>query len=127
MLAFELFVDDKRICLAGMEDWGVMSVILSGVRRRKDDPEDEGRLDVSAGGLSERDDKGLAYHARWPRVDLAVGSRVVINLVETDDPDPPIKRYESERGSPFTEEEIEEMERADWLRLKKKFEGGEPG
>ena len=125
MLAFELFVDDRRICLAGMEDWSVMSVILSGVRRRKQDPSDGGRLDVSAGGLSETGADGAAYHARWEKVDLAVGSRVVINLVETDQPDPPIRRYRSDRQvqeSPFSDEEIEEMEREDWLRLKAKFE-----
>ena len=130
MLAFELFVDDRRICLAGMEDWAVMSVILSGVRRREQDPGDSGRLDIAAGGLSETDADGAAYHARWEKVDLAIGSRVVINLVETDQPDPPIRRYRSDRDvheSPFTEEQIEEMEREDWLRLKAKFEPEEVG
>ena len=128
MLAFELFVDDRRICLAGMEDWAVMSVILSGVRRRNQDPDDSGRLDVSDGGLSENDADGAAHHARWEKVDLAVGSTVVINLVETDQPDPPIRRYRSDREvheSPFTDEEIEEMEREDYARLKAKFEPGE--
>ena len=128
MLAFELFVDDRRICLAGMEDWAVMSVILTGVRRRQEDPDDAGRLDISAGGLSETDADGAAYHQRWEKVDLAVGSRVVINLVETDEPDPPIRRYRSDRKvqeSPFTDEEIEAMEREDYARLKARFEPGE--
>ena len=125
MLAFELFVDDRRICLAGMEDWAVMSVILSGTRRRQDDPDDQGRLDISAGGLSETDPSGASYHARWERVELQVGSRVTINLVETDRPDPPIRRYRSDREvqePAFTKEEIEEMEREEWQRLKAKFE-----
>ena len=128
MLAFELFVDDRRICLAGMEDWAVMSVILSAVRRRHQDPDDSGRLDISAGGLSETGADGAAYHARWEKVDLAVGSKVVINLIETDQPDPPVRRYRSDREvqeSPFTDEEIEEMEREEWLRLKSKFEPGQ--
>ncbi|WP_310467391.1 hypothetical protein [Sphingomonas sp.] len=125
MLAFELFVDDRRICVAGMEDWAVMSVILSGVRRREQDPDDAGRLDIAAGGLSETGADGASFHSRWEKVDLTVGSRVVINLVETDQPDPPIKRYRSDREhheSPFTDEEIEEMEREDYARLKAKFE-----
>ena len=125
MLAFELFVDDRRICLAGMEDWAVMSVILTGVRRRQDDPDDSGRLDVSAGGLSETGADGADYHQRWEKVDLAVGSKVVINLVETDRVDPPVRRYRSDRKvqeSPFTDEEIEAMEREDYERLKAKFD-----
>ena len=130
MLAFELFVDDRRICLAGMEDWAVMSVILSGVRHRDRDPDDGGRLDVAASGLSETDADGASYHARWERVDLQVGSKVVINLIETDQPDPPIRRYRSDREGrepAFTEEEIEEMEREDYARLKAKFEPGDEG
>ena len=125
MLAFELFVDDRRICLAGMEDWAVMSVILSGVRHRDQDPHDGGRLDVSVGGLSESDAEGASYHARWERVDLQVGSRVVINLVEADDVDAPVRRYRSDREGrepAFSEEEIEEMERNEYARLKTKFE-----
>ena len=127
MLAFELFVDDRRICLAGMEDWAVMSVILSAVSSgvRADGLPREGKIDVSAGGLSEGDSDGIAYHARWARVDLAVGSRVTINVLETDEPDPPIRRYRSDREHrepAFTKEEIEEMEREDYQRLKAKFE-----
>ncbi len=62
---------------------------------------------------------------------MTVGSKVVINIVETDQPDPPVRRYRSDRlvqESPFSEEEIEQMEREDYVRLKAKFEpqaGGE--
>jgi hypothetical protein len=127
MLAFELLVDDRRVCLAGMEDWAVLSVILSAVNSgvRADGLPREGKLDVSAGGLSEDDSDGIAYHARWARVDLQVGSKVQINVVETDEPDPPIRRYRSdrERSEPaFTREEIEQMEREDYERLKTNFE-----
>ena len=108
-----------------MEDWAVMSVILSGVRHRDRDPADGGRLDVAAGGLSEADPNGVPHHARWERVDLQVGSTVTINLVETDQADPPIRRYRSDREVQeprYTEEEIEEMEREDHQRLKARFE-----
>ena len=126
MLAFELFVDDRRICLAGMEDWAVMSVILSAVQPREDRERPRtSELNISAGGLSETDASGAAYHARWGKVDLQVGSKVVINLVDTDQPDPPIRRYRSDREvqeSPYTDEEWEQMEREDYQRLKAKFE-----
>ena len=125
MLAFELSVDGERVCLAGMEDWAVMSVILSAVRARSGDRARNGELDVSAGGLSETDADGVYYHARWARVNLKVGSKVTINLVETDEPDLPVRRYRSDREiqePAFTDEEIEEMERQDYQRLKAKFE-----
>jgi hypothetical protein len=127
MLAFELFVDDRRICLAGMEDWAVMSVILSAVNsgERADGLPREGKLDVSAGGLSENNSSGVAHHARWARVDLQVGSKVQINVVETAEPDPPIHRYRSDRKvqePAFTKAEIEQMEREDYERLKEKYE-----
>ena len=127
MLAFEVFVDDERICLAGMEDWGVMSVILSAVRSRGGDRPRPGELDISVGGLTEDDSNGVAHHARWTRLKLQVGSRVIVNIVESQQPDPPTRRYRSDRQvqePAYTEEEIEEMEREDWLRLKAKFEPG---
>ena len=125
MLGFELYVDGERICLAGMEDWSVMTVILSAVRPLSGDRPRPGELDVSAGGLSETDADGASYHARWARVALKVGSKVTINLVETDQPDPPIKRYRADREvqePAFTDQEIQEMEREDYERLKATFE-----
>jgi hypothetical protein len=125
MLAFEVLIDNQRMCVAGMDDWSVMSVIVSAVRERDGDTPRPGELDVTVGGLSEEDSNGVSHHARWGRVKLAIGSQVTINIVDNDQTDPPIKRYRSDREvqeDPFTEEEIEEMERADWLRLKAKFE-----
>ena len=128
MLAFELFVDDERICLAGMEDWAVMSVILSAVRAQEGSGRPrEATLGVSVGGLSEHNAEGVAHHARWARIDLATGSRISVNVVDTDHPDPPARRYRSDRQvqePAFSEDEIEQMEREDYERLKAKF-GGE--
>ena len=125
MLAFEVFVDGERICVAGMADWAVMSVILTAVHEGETAAgrPREGKLDVSTGGMSEKDGDGVAYHARWPRIDLAVGSQVTVNVLDTDDPDPPLNRYPSDRPEKrFTDEEIEQMEREDYVRLKAKFE-----
>ena len=127
MLAFEVFVDDQRICLAGFEDWAVMSTIISAVSRSEPMPDGRNEIELSVGGLSERDASGIAHHLRWVRTELKVGSIVTVNIVDTDQPDEPVRRYRSDRevqDSPFTDEEIEEMERADWLRLKAKFEPG---
>jgi hypothetical protein len=125
MLAFEVFIDDQRVCLAGFDDWAVLSAIISAVQRREPMPGARDEIELSVGGLSETDASGVSHHLRWVRTELQVGTKVTVNIVETDRPDEPVRRYRSDREvqeSPFTDEEIEEMERADWLRLKPKFE-----
>ena len=84
-------------------------------------------LDLFVGGLSERDALGVAYHVRWRGRDLTVGSRVTVSIVDTGHPDPPVKRYRSDKEvqeSSFTEEELKEMRRQDYLELKKEFDDG---
>ena len=73
------------------------------------------------------DASGLAHHFNWLRHDLSIGSKVVVTVVETEHPDPPIERsppkaraYELRQ---YAEEELTEMRRQDYLGLKKKFEG----
>jgi len=70
---------------------------------------------------------GVAYHVRWRGRDLTVGSRVTVSIVDTGHPDPPVKRYRSDKEvqeSSFTEEELKEMRRQDYLELKKEFDDG---
>ena len=69
---------------------------------------------------------GAAYHVRWSGRDLTVGSMVTLSVVNTDRPDPPIKRFRSDKDvqeSAFTDEELKEMRRQDYLELKKEFGG----
>jgi hypothetical protein len=51
----------------------------------------------------------------------------MIEVIETDAPDPPVRRYRSDREvqeSPYSDEEIEQFEREELRRLKAKFEPG---
>jgi hypothetical protein len=104
-----------------MADWSVMSVIVSASRKA---------LDYGAGhtlhigGLT-RDTQDGAYHARWNAPDLAIGSEVLIRLIDCEEPDVPTKRYRSDKDvqeSPFTEEEMREMRHQSYLALKAEFE-----
>jgi len=125
MLAFEVRIDGERLCLAGMEDWSVLAAHVTAVRRRNADSEPQDELEFAVGGLTQADRDDVSHHARWACRPLQVGSQVEIAIVDTDRPDEPNRRYRSDRDvqeSPFTDEEIEEMERAEWLRLKAKFE-----
>ena len=58
-------------------------------------------------------------------MDLSVGDKVQVEVVETIDIDKPKKRFRSDnevQEDPFTEEEAREMRYQDYLELKKEFE-----
>ncbi len=66
----------------------------------------------SVGGLSKPNSNGVCHHFRWPELDLSVGDKVQIEVVETTDIDQPKKRFRSDhevQEDPFTEEEAKEM------------------
>lgn len=120
MLAFEIEVDGERACIAGIEDWSLLTFHLDAMRNGSSE-----EIWLSMGGMSQDDENRVAHHVRWGRIDLCVGSRVTLTVVNTDEPDPPLRRYRSDREvqeNPYTEEEWEEMERSEWMRLKAKFE-----
>ena len=128
MLALEVEVDGKKFVIAGVEDWGLLSAHLTASRARPDAPAPSARVDsieLSIGGLTERDTDGGAHHFRWGRKNLNIGSRVVIRVVEVESADPPIKRYRSDakvQENPFTDAEIREMRWQEYLELKQEFE-----
>jgi len=123
MLAFDVEINGHHVALAGIPDWAILHVTVTGGRGRAS--EGKTHLECSIGGLSERDGSGTSHHVRWSGRDLLIGSRIVVTVVDTDHPDPPTKRYRSDKEvqeNPFTEEELKEMRRQDYLELKKEFE-----
>jgi hypothetical protein len=83
---------------------------------------------LTFGGLSKENEQGIRQHFRWPDIELEVGAKVEIEVVDVQEVDPPKKRYRSDsevRESPFTEEELKEMRYNDYLELKKEFENNE--
>ena len=126
MLAFEVLVNDERLCLAGAEDWAVLNVSLSGVKHRHPSIPDADEVDLYVGALTQPDLTGASYHLRWKGLrGLPVGTKVTFNVVETDRVDEPIRRHRSDsevQEPEFTVEELEEFEWEDYLRLKAKFE-----
>jgi hypothetical protein len=122
MLAFEITVDGEAHPTAGMENWSVLSVIISAVRRGDSE---HGEIDLSPGGLTAVNAEGVAHHFCWKRTHLSVGSTINVRVVDIDSLPPPERVYRSDHSvqeSAFTEEEIEEFEREEWLRLKAKFD-----
>ena len=99
MIAFEVSIDGRKKCIAGVPDVGVASVIASWVRRASRDPasgepipgqfEEELTLDV--GGL-EHDPDGAPVHVEWLRESLKPGQQITLAIVETEQADPPRTR-----------------------------------
>ncbi len=123
MLAFEINVNKEYIGKCGFEDWVVLNAILTALKPK--DAPDEENISFSVGGLAEVNSENTGQHVRLIQRDLQIGDIVEIKVVETDHVIDPIKRYRSDsqiQENPFTEEEILQMEREDYVRLKAKFE-----
>ena len=101
MIAFEVSLNGKRACVAGVEGFGVLSAILSWVRRhpekRRGRTAEEG-LTIDVGGLRS-EDSGPGEHLRWLSRSVRVGDRVSIRIVDTLKVDVPATRH---RDDPVT-------------------------
>ena len=117
MRVFDVFVNDHKLCRAGVGDDGVLDTIVTWVKltgeaadgaRRLNAPVEETTLHV--GGLSNH------THQRWARRVLTVGDRVTVAVASARRADPPSHIRRQNRR------EDEERERRYFLRLKAKYE-----
>jgi hypothetical protein len=121
MTVFDVFVNGRKLCRAGVGNDGVLNTIVSWVKltgdaartaRRLKKPVEETRLHV--GGLSQQ------IHRRWSERMLNVGDRVTVAVAESKTIDQP----RSEQ--PQNAELQQQQERRYYLHLKRKFEGPPP-
>lgn len=125
MLAFDVVIDGARLAVAGFADWSVLSAHVTAVQEGAGRPDRKGELEFSVGGLSKTADDGAQHHVRWTKRQLTIGSKITIEIVETEAPDEPDRRYRSDREvqeSPYSDEEMEQFEREEFERLRAKFE-----
>lgn len=124
MLAFDIRIGKERIWLAGVEDWLLLSAHLTA--QRGDLGDEIESLELYMGGMTKPDIAGTPHHVRWGRLSqIEVGTTIIIHVLDVDTADMPIKRYRSDhevQESAYTDEEIEQMQRDEWLRLKAIFE-----
>jgi hypothetical protein len=125
MFCFEVLLNGKKLCLAGVGESGVLSVMVSWVRPSPKSPgkrgrRSDGQADLHVGGLFDPEPHVHA-HARWVQRGLKPGDEVSIRLVHENDPD------HAKEIALQTDDETREHERKYYLRLKKKFEGGQSG
>jgi hypothetical protein len=94
MIAFEVRLNGKRICIAGAEDLSVLSTIITAsgklgaktVPARPDDT--KGEVFYSVGGLTARPDPETDVHVRWQSIaPLQVGDVIQVKVLEVEKAD----------------------------------------
>jgi hypothetical protein len=122
MIALEIAINGKRLVLAGVDDWEMLSAMI--VLQRAGSAEEIKEFSIDIGGLPVQMEAGKLEHLRWGQFDLALGDAITLRAVTVDSAEPPRKRYRSDRSvqeSPYTDEEIETMNRAEYERLRAKY------
>ena len=106
-LCFEIIVNDGEPVVAGAENIGVLTALVTFVASRND-------LTLSAGGLISRGPYEQE-HLDWAHQDLKPGDRISIRVVESGDPSEPIARTRDDPAA------TEQQERAYYEHLKAKY------
>ncbi len=92
MICFEIFVNGKRICLAGVE-YGVLAANLTSWQSPLEEgspTERESQLHLYVAGVTD------GKHFRWPEpklTPLAASDEVTFRVVEADTPDEAVRHY----------------------------------
>ncbi len=96
MKCFEVTINGKKVCTAGIEDDGVLTAILCFTRRKNSSERNaetqqlnySESLDLSVGGLANRG-REMKEHIEWFNQNLAVGDEIVIKIIEAPECDDP--------------------------------------
>jgi len=130
MIAIQVDIDGKRYAVIGAEDWSLLHAEILAMFAEPNSKVRDGYIEFKAGGMTLPDVESIRHHLRWTAQPLAVGSVVTMKVVDTENVDPPKKRYRSDaeiQENPFTDEEMREMRYKDYLALKAEFEGKTDG
>ena len=104
MIAFEVKLNGKRVCIAGADDLAVLSTNIGAVGKlgKKTVParpdETTGEIHYSVGGRTSRPDANKDVHVRWkPVAPLKVGDVIEVRILETEKVDRATSRTKAER------------------------------
>ena len=90
MIALEVSLNGKQVCIAGAEDLGVLSASLSacgklGKKTVPARPDETRDIFYSVGGLTSRRDPKKDVHLHWKSIaPLRVGDTVQVRVIETE-------------------------------------------
>ncbi len=104
MIALEVSLNGKRVCIAGADDLAVLSahVTACGKLGEKTVParpdETTGEIHYSVGGLTARPDPENDVHVGWKSIaPLRVGDVIQVKILETDKVDRATSRTKAKR------------------------------
>lgn len=94
MIGFEVYLNGKKLAVAGAEDLGVLSVIVgAGGRLGRETTYTKGwkrkraHINLSVGGLTSRPDPMEDQHLDWVKLrPLRVGDKVSVRIIRTTRP-----------------------------------------
>ena len=97
MICFEVQINGKEICRAGLGDFGVLSCLVSWVNNRNRPLEDGAKsVSLNVGGLTIPENQTGEF-VTWVRESLTVGDEVRMKIVEAIDADGPVERQPGHR------------------------------
>src|SRR5262245_42512672 len=108
MIGFHVKVNDDVPIRAGDTAISVLSAIVSYAVSRSE-------LELTIGGLI-ASHSSPREHVEWLRRELEVGDRIVLTVVDTAEPDPPVRRIREDPGF------AEHQERQYYEQLKARFD-----
>jgi hypothetical protein len=127
MLAFRVQVDSHPAVTGGASDLGVLTATISAVGKlgpTSRPHRDDGTVDVSfrLGGLTSRGSDARDEHLVWFEArELKPGSKVVIEIVETETPDPVQSGTQAEERALDEKAYFEHCKRA-YLEMREQYE-----
>lgn len=90
MICLEVYLNDKKICVAGVDESGLVTAIVTVIPHRPQEIEKGLPLaDFRVGGLVNNE------HVRWTepeKSDLKIGDEVTFKVIELETADEPVKK-----------------------------------
>ena len=90
MQVYETLLNGKRLCVAGIDDDGVVTIIIDSVRRNA-----RAELQLTVAGLV----SATGEHVTWTRTELQVGDDVQVKVRESASADEPGERERRDPAS----------------------------
>ena len=123
MICFEIILNRRRLCVAGVGDSGVLSTIISWVGGSPAAPSKRGRTragdaQLHVGGLY-NPEPHVNVHPRWINKRLKAGDEVTVRVIKCNHPD--IAKEKTIQ----TDDDIREQQRQYYLSVKEQFEPSE--
>jgi hypothetical protein len=127
MRALRVTINDGKPVVAGADDLGVLSFIVScvgalGPNARPPRGEGGEQITLSLGGLTSRAAETADEHVNWlSQLPLKVGDKIEVEILETNSPDPIDSAAEAKRRESDAREYYEHCKET-YLKLREHYE-----